>query len=106
MGADGKMDVHLDVSTVGYAGRLEVLEGPTGRRVRTEADKARIVAESLTPGAVVTEIARRADICPGQIYRWRREVRAWDETIESVEKNQDWVKNATIESRWHMLREQ
>jgi Transposase len=33
------------------------------------------VAESLAPGAVVTEIARRADICPGQIYRWRREIR-------------------------------
>src|SRR5439155_13181707 len=26
------------------------------------------------PGAVVTEIARRAEICPGQIYRWRREI--------------------------------
>ena len=32
-------------------------------------------AESLTPGAVVAEIARRADICPGQIYRWRREIK-------------------------------
>lgn len=42
MGSDGKMDVHLDVSTAGYAGRLEVLEGATGRRVRSEADKARI----------------------------------------------------------------
>ena len=51
MGADGKMDVHLDVSTTGYAGRLEVLEGPTGRRVRSEAEKARIAAESLMPGA-------------------------------------------------------
>jgi hypothetical protein len=28
----------------------------------------------LAPGAVVTEIARRADICPGQVYRWRREI--------------------------------
>jgi hypothetical protein len=53
VGADGEMDVHLDVSTTGYAGRLEVLEGPTGRRVRSEADKARIAAESLMPGVQV-----------------------------------------------------
>ena len=33
-------------------------------------------------------------------------LRAWDETIESVEKNQDWVKNAIKESRLHMLPEQ
>ena len=35
-----------------------------------------IIAESLAPGAVVTEIARRANIGPGQIYRWRQELRA------------------------------
>jgi hypothetical protein len=29
---------------------------------------------TLGPGAVVTEIARRAKIGPGQIYRWRREL--------------------------------
>ncbi|MBO0741809.1 MAG: transposase [Hyphomicrobiaceae bacterium] len=46
------------------------------RRRRWSAEQKRaIVAESLAPGAVVTEIARRADICPGQIYRWRREIR-------------------------------
>ena len=32
MARDGKMDVHLDVSRNGYGGRLEVIEGPTGRR--------------------------------------------------------------------------
>ena len=31
------------------------------------------MAESLAPGAVVREVARRADVCPGQIYRWRRD---------------------------------
>ena len=53
MGVDGKLDVHLDAPTTGYAGRREVLEGPTGRRVRSEADKARIAAESLMPGMQV-----------------------------------------------------
>jgi hypothetical protein len=51
MGVDGKMDVQIDVSTAGYGGRLEVLEGPTGRRVRSDAEKARIAAESVLPGS-------------------------------------------------------
>jgi transposase len=42
MERDGKMGGHLDVPTNGLAGRLEVIEGPTGRRQRTEAEKARI----------------------------------------------------------------
>ena len=55
--------------------RVEVITGPEWRRRGSAEQKRAIVAESLAPGAVVTEIARRADICPGQIYRWRREVR-------------------------------
>lgn len=75
MGADGEMDVHLDVSTTGYAGRLEVLEGPTGRRVRSEADKARIAAESLMPGVQVAAIARKHGVTRWQVYDWRRRLR-------------------------------
>ncbi len=75
MGADGKMDVHLDVSTAGYAGRLEVLEGPTGRRVRSEADRARIAAESLMPGVQVAAVARKHGASRWQVYDWRRRLR-------------------------------
>ena len=75
MGADGKMDVHLDVPTTGYAGRLEVLEGPTGRRVRSEADKARIAAESLVPGVQVAAVARKHGVTRWQVYDWRRRLR-------------------------------
>ncbi|MDX8527027.1 transposase [Mesorhizobium sp. MSK_1335] len=75
MGADGKMDVHLDVPTAGYAGRLEVLEGPTGRRVRSEADRARIAAESLMPGVQVAAVARKHGATRWQIYDWRRRLR-------------------------------
>jgi transposase len=43
------------------------------RRRRWSAERKRaIVAESVPPGAVVTETARRVEICRGQIYRWRR----------------------------------
>ena len=52
--------------------RVEVITGPERRRRWSAEQKRAIVAESLAPGAVVTEIARRADIGPGQIYRWRR----------------------------------
>ncbi|MCK1590182.1 transposase, partial [Bradyrhizobium sp. 169] len=43
----------------GSVSRLEVLEGPSGPRVRSEAERARIVAESLLPGAQVSEVARK-----------------------------------------------
>lgn len=75
MGADGKMDVHLDVPTTGYAGRLEVLEGPTGRRIRSEADKARIAAESLMPRVQVAAVARKHGVTRWQVYDWRRRLR-------------------------------
>ena len=51
MERDGKKDVQLDVLSDGYAGRLEIIEGPTGRRERSASQKARIVAESLMPYA-------------------------------------------------------
>ena len=56
--------------------RVEVITGPERRRRWTEDQKRAIVAESLAPGAVVNAVARRAAICPGQIYRWRKELQA------------------------------
>lgn len=75
MGVDGKMDVQIDVSTAGYGGRLEVLEGPTGRRVRSAAEKARIAAESLLPGGEVATVARKHGATRWQVYDWRRRLR-------------------------------
>jgi transposase len=56
--------------------RVELITGPERRRRWSEERKRAIVAESLVPGAVVREVARRADVGPGQIYRWRKELRA------------------------------
>ncbi|MER8961738.1 transposase [Mesorhizobium sp. M0701] len=69
------MDVDLDVPTAGYAGRLEVLDGPTGRRVRSEAERARIAAESLMPGVQVAAVARKHGATRWQVYDWRRRLR-------------------------------
>lgn len=74
MARDGKMDVQLDVPS-GYGGRLEVIEGPTGRRRRTDAEKARIVAESLMPGVRVAEVARKYGVTRWQVYDWRKRLR-------------------------------
>jgi transposase len=76
MGRDVKMGVHLDGSTGGYSGRLEILEGRTGRQQRSDAEKARIVAESLIPGVRVAEVARQHGTTRWQIYDWRRRARA------------------------------
>lgn len=55
--------------------RVEVLMGP-GRRRRWSADeKAQIVAETLVPGARVSEVARRWQVCSQQVFGWRRAAR-------------------------------
>lgn len=79
MSRDGKMDAHLDVPINGFAGRLEVIAGPTGRRQRSQADKARIVAESLVPGVRVAEVARKYGVTRWQVYDWRKRLRGNDE---------------------------
>ena len=56
--------------------RVEVITGPERRRRWSQEEKRAIVAASLAPGAAVRDVARRAEVCPGQIYRWRQELRA------------------------------
>jgi len=56
--------------------RVEVITGPERRRRWSDEQKRAIVNASFAPGAVVSEVARRADISSGQIYRWRQEFRA------------------------------
>jgi transposase len=59
----------------GFAGRIEVRESATGRREWPEAVKGRIVRESLEPGALVKDVARRHGIAPQQLTTWRRAAR-------------------------------
>jgi transposase len=55
--------------------RLEVITG-TGRRRRFSIeDKARILEETLAPGAVVSQVARRHGLTPQQVFTWRRQAR-------------------------------
>src|SRR5271163_2535723 len=55
--------------------RFEVITG-TGRRRRfSDEDKARFVEETLVPGVVVSEVARRHGLSPQQLFGWRRQAR-------------------------------
>ena len=56
--------------------RIEVLSGPERRRRWSAEEKRSIVAEAFAPGASVYAVARRRDVVPGQIYRWRNEFRS------------------------------
>jgi transposase len=56
--------------------RIELITG-TGRRRRWSSDdKARIVEESLKPGANVSDVARRNGLSPQQLFAWRRAAHA------------------------------
>jgi transposase len=67
-------DAKDDAKDRGYR-RIEVLTGPGRRRKWSDDDKARIVAATLEPGAVVTEVARRWQVSPQQVFGWRRQAR-------------------------------
>lgn len=54
--------------------QITVISGPERRRVWTDQQKRKLVAAVSAPGANVAEIARRADLRPNQIYRWRRQM--------------------------------
>ena len=65
----------IDTGAKGFR-RIEVLTGPSRRRSWSVSEKARIVAETLVPGAMVSEVARRWQVSSQQVFTWRREARA------------------------------
>jgi transposase len=69
-----KLDTKPD-SNVVVGPSLGVVTGPGRRREWPAAEKARIIVESLTPGANVSEVARRNGLSPQQLFGWRREAR-------------------------------
>ena len=51
--------------------RIEILDGPTGRRRWPDEMKARTVAESLVPGARVCDVARKYGLIARHLSQWR-----------------------------------
>lgn len=55
--------------------RLEVINGVLGRRSWSLEEKGRLVAESMAPGVVVSEVARRNGLNPQQLFAWRHDAK-------------------------------
>lgn len=63
---------------------MEIINGAGGRRQWSAAEKARILEETLAPGAIVSEVARRHGLRPQQVFGWRREARIEPEAAQLV----------------------
>ena len=53
---------------------VEVITSVQRRRSWPRAEKERIVAAAMEPGAVASEVARAAGIHASQLFRWRQEL--------------------------------
>jgi transposase len=58
--------------------QVEVITSVQRRRRWSRAEKERIVAAALEPGAVASEVAREAGIHASQLFRWRQQL--WKQT--------------------------
>jgi transposase len=68
------------VDTKGGFLRIEIPTEPARRRHWSAEEKAQIVAETLVPGARVSEVARRWQLCPQQVFAWRHAARRYATT--------------------------
>jgi transposase len=54
--------------------QVEVITSVQRRRRWSRAEKERIVAAAIEPGAVASEVARAAGIHSNQLFRWRQQL--------------------------------
>ena len=54
--------------------QVEVITSVERRRRWSRAEKERIVAAAIEPGAVASEVARAAGIHASQLFRWRQQL--------------------------------
>lgn len=54
--------------------QIEVITSVERRRRWSRAEKERIVAAAIEPGAVASEVARAAGIHTSQLFRWRQQL--------------------------------
>lgn len=78
MGSDRNdhSDVHNVVCKLVRPRRIEVINGVERRRKWADETKIGIVAEALEVGVVISDVARRHDVNPSQLFGWVRQFRA------------------------------
>src|SRR5919112_3930403 len=62
----------MTVSMTSSSDRVEIITSVQRRRRWTAAQKMQMVEETLEPGATVSEVARRHEVAPNQLFTWRR----------------------------------
>jgi len=76
--------------------RGEVRTGIVRRRRWTAAEKCRIVARAVAPGAVIAEVARRHDLTPQHLSNWIRTAKAGRLALAAPEESMAWNEAAGI----------
>lgn len=72
---DDHSDVHTDVSKPVRPRGIDVINGVERRRKWADETKIAIVAEALEAGVVISDVARRHDVNPSQLFGWMRQFR-------------------------------
>jgi transposase len=75
MDTDVQSYVNSHNNDEGYAGRIDVVTGPSGRRKWPEHVKASLVLESYRDGVSVADVARKHGVSAPQLHSWRRAAR-------------------------------
>jgi transposase len=75
MDQDRQQARHQDRNGADSYQRIEVITGERRRRSWSDAEKARIVAESADPETSISEVARRNGVNRGLLSVWRRQAR-------------------------------
>lgn len=64
--------------------RIEVITGAGGRRAYSAEEKIRLVGEARGGRGAVAAVARRHGVCSSLIYRWRRQMRSGELSLEAA----------------------
>lgn len=63
--------------------RIEVITGAGGRRTYSAEEKIRLVGEAHGGRGAVAAVARRHGVCTSLIYRWRRQLKSGELSVEA-----------------------